>query len=307
MFMKKEFWIIFCLMITLKNTILISTVILVHGQYESHSKWCRPGGEFFKELEKSARTLNQKVIPFSWSGLPTNEEITYGAQSLSKIIESYPKTETIILIGHGHGGNVINLASQILNSSLSEENLYAENNINDSFDEISIIISEASKNSSNLNKITTITMDKNFIKDSTKKIQPTNKTQIEKKYLIDKICLLSTPIMENFHPNLDTIKHIYNYYSLSDNEPDNTNKILKYPSEPRIMNLRVRFIDYETFTLNNPTYTKILNPIIAKWILFIPEKLQSERIGFFEDFKQGIDAEIHCKLGKRPTYTNKKN
>lgn len=99
---------------------LQSVVILVHGSLAIDEEWCRPGGEFYETLEKEATTLGHKLVPFAWSGKLNLKARRQGAEALAKIILSYPQSETIILIGHSHGGNVINLASQLLNDPMEK-------------------------------------------------------------------------------------------------------------------------------------------------------------------------------------------
>ena len=96
---------------------LKSVVIVVHGSFASQEAWHQPEGDFFSELEKQARMLNHKTISFCWPGIPTTATIVASGQTLAKLILSYPPTEQIMVIGHSHGGNVINIASQLLNTA----------------------------------------------------------------------------------------------------------------------------------------------------------------------------------------------
>ena len=99
-------------------------VILVHGTFASDQEWYRPGHPFFDDLEAEAFRMNQFLIPFAWTGGILDYNRNQASESLVKVIESYPKQEKVIAIGHSHGGNIINLASQKLNPSYSIDKVY---------------------------------------------------------------------------------------------------------------------------------------------------------------------------------------
>ena len=98
-----------------------AVVVIIHGSFASTTTWPQPDGDFFKELENQAQQLGQKVISFCWSGIPTDQEIIKGGKMLAQLIMSYPTGEEIIVVGHSHGGNVINVASQLLYKLTQQE------------------------------------------------------------------------------------------------------------------------------------------------------------------------------------------
>ena len=116
--MLKSYFFLLSFSTLLFTTHIKAIVIIVHGSFAAKSDWYKPGGNFYKELELAAKLLNQKVTYFSWSGLPTEIEIIKGAEGLAKTILNYPENEEIIVIGHSHGGNVINFASQLLSDPI---------------------------------------------------------------------------------------------------------------------------------------------------------------------------------------------
>src|SRR5580692_7758644 len=89
-------------------------VIVVHGSFGATLDWWKPGGDFFIPLEIQAKELGHQVVPFCWSGNPVESQIDGAAGVLAKLIISYPAGTCIILVGHSHGGNVINRATQLL-------------------------------------------------------------------------------------------------------------------------------------------------------------------------------------------------
>ncbi len=92
-----------------------STVfIVVHGTWGRESEWYLPHGDFFTALETSANKLHAKVVSFTWSGGNNNNCRIRAAESLTKLILSYPPETRINLVSHSHGSNVAILTSKLL-------------------------------------------------------------------------------------------------------------------------------------------------------------------------------------------------
>ncbi|MBS1988165.1 hypothetical protein JST56_04190 [Candidatus Dependentiae bacterium] len=121
-----------------------TVVIIIHGSFATTTSWPQPDGDFFKELENQAHQLGQKVISFCWSGIPTDQEIIKGGKMLAQLIMSYPPSEEIFLVGHSHGGNVINIASQLLYKLAQEEKPEFKQEVNPIIIEIPILITTPS-------------------------------------------------------------------------------------------------------------------------------------------------------------------
>lgn len=88
--------------------------IIVHGTWGMNSSWCKPGGDFFDELEKTAHKMNNKVVSYMWQGSLNHDSRQLAAQGLVNLIKSYPAHINITIFAHSHGGNVSIVASQIL-------------------------------------------------------------------------------------------------------------------------------------------------------------------------------------------------
>lgn len=103
-------------------------IIVVHGTWGLDSPWCRPGGDFFDELEHTAKKYNEVVVPYMWQGYLTHDCRYTAARGLVKLIHSYPSRMRISVVAHSHGGNVTILASQIMakdpRNKHSIDNLY---------------------------------------------------------------------------------------------------------------------------------------------------------------------------------------
>jgi len=250
---------------------LQGVVILVHGSLAIDEEWCRPGGEFYEALEKEATPLGHKLLPFAWSGKLNTKARRQGAEALAKAILSYPRNETIILIGHSHGGNVINLASQLLNDPVeqlmknySSEKLHAE---------ITELVNKA------YNKICGPQKSVPFL---------------EKEYLIDIVYLIGTPIDKtNYSPDMKTIKELFNLYS----DGDTVQPVLGFyerllPSHDRCANLQVILKNSEGSN-SHPSHFQLHDPLIAKWLLKIPHKL---------NFSFGQNGKIVFCENKTPLY-----
>jgi hypothetical protein len=111
---KKFIWRTLLCTITFAQADHSGVIIIVHGTWGIDSPWCKPGGDFFDALEKSAKHFNKKVISYMWPGYLIHESRKLAAQGLVKVIKSYPEDMIITLVAHSHGGNVSILASQIL-------------------------------------------------------------------------------------------------------------------------------------------------------------------------------------------------
>lgn len=252
-----------------------SIVIVVHGTFATEAEWCRPGGDFFTTLEREAIYLKEQVIPFTWSGKLNNKSRIQAAQALAKIILSY-KQERIIIIGHSHGGNIINLASQLLAEGKPEL------------------------------PITYFSQIPHFIQAY--KSVNRRRAKTKKEYLIDRVYLLATPIdTDNYAPNMKIIKHLYNFYSDGDKL---FQKLLIFYKQTidnleRVVNLQVMIED--PWEIKHPSHTQMHDPMIAKSILYIPEELQQSKSGGFENFSSQYNGIITFRENKRPKYIKTTN
>jgi len=137
---KTKLLLFFILLTSMLTIPLDCVTILVHGSFAANTSWYTHQGKFFQTLEEQASKLNQKVVSFTWSGKPTIVNIVRGAEDLAKLIASYPPEEEIILIGHSHGGNVINFASRLLNDHVEE--IMEQQSIEEGFAEIFNILNK---------------------------------------------------------------------------------------------------------------------------------------------------------------------
>ncbi|QQR49767.1 hypothetical protein IPF37_02915 [bacterium] len=217
--------------------------------------------------------LNHKTIAFCWPGTPTTSTIITSGKNLAQLILSYPPTEQIIMVGHSHGGNVINIASQLLNTA------------------------------------TTSTFETNFLLSltpTTRTLEPCLlslfctalmhiKTMLEisgrqwrspKNYLIQAAYLLGTPIdCQTFMPSMNAIEHVYNFYS----EGDLIQPVLglfqrTLPAHERIANLSITLKDAARAATNNPSHSELHDTLVARWLLCIPHELKRQKVGNFESF-----------------------
>jgi hypothetical protein len=226
-------------------------VIVTHGTFATDADWYRPGGAFYTILEREARTLGELVIPFTWSGKLSNTARLQAAQALAKVILSYPR-ETITLIGHSHGGNIIALASKLLSEDKPQ--------VPFCYTEDMAVFLQAYRG---IRKI---------------------RRSISKKYLIEHVYLLATPIdMKNYAPNMDIINHVYNFYSPG----DKIQSILGFYKQSiknleRTVNFKVTIDD--GIEHQCPSHEDMHHPLIARWLLSIPDILKESRRGGFEHF-----------------------
>lgn len=100
-----------------KEKLFPKEIFVVHGSLATTQSWHQPGGDFYQALERSAEEAFADtgfvITPFLWDGGLLTQSRLIAAENLALLMiknSEMPK----ITIGHSHGGNVINLASQIL-------------------------------------------------------------------------------------------------------------------------------------------------------------------------------------------------
>jgi hypothetical protein len=268
--MKRFCIILFsCFILTSANPV----VILVHGTFAKEEDWYRPGGDFYKELEKRAFLKKHHLVSFMWSGRLNDKARVKGAESLAKLIVSYPKEEEVILVGHSHGGNVINFASKLLFDPF--ENIDAdEKEILDFLDE----------HFSSLDLIESYAQTRSFVSVKERAINAwlairktktvlnsvrffwNKKEKKNKKYKIDEAYLLATPVdTVTYAPDMEVIKNVYNLFSFGD-KIQRIGRMYKrfYPKQDRLFNIRLKIREF-----GNPSHEQMHNPVIAKHLFEI--------------------------------------
>lgn len=262
--MKKSLILLFALINTNQ---LIAIIILVHGTFATESPWCHPEGKFYQLLEKQAHERDDIVVPFNWSGKLTNTARLKAAESLAKVILSYSK-EKVTLIGFSHGGNVINLTSQLLSKH--------KPNSQDPLAHMAGFM------------------------QIYRKIRKMNIQQ--KKYLINKAYLLATPIdVENYAPNMTVIGHIYNFYSNGDIiQPILGMYDRKLVGIERSINFRT--IIHNGMEEYDPSHEQMHHSMIAPWILSIPDELKATNRGNFHKCNICCDGTICFYYNREPIF-----
>lgn len=306
--------------IVLMCTHISAVVIVVHGSFASTTSWAQPHGVFFKELEHQAQQLGHHVVTFCWSGIPTDQEIIKGGTMLAQLITSYSATEKIITVGHSHGGNVINIASQLLYKLNQQQQPLMLTQINPIVLEYPIFVTEATQHLLTTTKKNTfaqnIAMNKQEfqslfnqalfeLKDWFSKFLTRDKTisSIEFSYL------LGTPVdMAKYSPNMSVIKKMILFYS----DGDWVQPVLgmfqrMYPPHECRANVKVTLHGSGNHgALNScdtaPSHTNLHHPLIGKWLLCIPEILEQLKLGSFGNFKFGVNGTINFDAIKEPNY-----
>jgi hypothetical protein len=294
-----------------------AVVILVHGSFSVLATWCKPKGAFFDTLEQQAQLLNHKVVPFSWSGVPTDTEIVRGGQALAKLILSYPPDEEKILIGHSHGGNVIIIASHLLHEACIEQVSYECTS--------SLIMQAHAKPSSQSASGNLLHDYLPTLRNNKKREEQLRETVIEaindlktctkhyKNYasqknpvrLIAKVYTLGTPVEpKKYYPNMHVIDTFINFYSTGDFiQPVFGLYKRTYPPHERIANLSIWLEGSGNFIRpNKPAHHELHHPLIGQWILSVPEMLQTKKQGNFERFSCNQNGSLTFKKNAIPSY-----
>lgn len=266
MFKKRLFLVLLTTtLITICNNFAV--IILVHGSLAAKETWWHDDGKnqnFYAIVsQESAKYGYGTVVPFSWSGIPEESEINRAAELLAPLITSYT-SEPLILIGHSHGGNVINKATQIAAQAY--------------------------------------TTPKPFTNDTINPMDTTATTRCIMPYLIDAIYLLGTPIDTScWMPNMGIVGKVVNLFSKGDMVQKVAGLYARtFPSTERIANCRVRI--KEKNKTSNPGHSQLHDTIIAQFLLQIPDIASQAHYGNFNQFSFEKQGEIIFDKEKGITY-----
>ena len=248
-------------------------------------------GGFFEEVQKQAKVKGHCVVPFSWSGQPKEKEIKAAGAMLAKLIESYPVSEHIILIGHSHGGNVINHASTLLFDPL--EKLLAQmahKPVSEILAEACVAIAVAPPQN-NVHYIPAPASQLHWwdLLPTVKLLAlAENKSPAtgQKRYLIDRVYLLGTPTNSTtLGPQMDVVGDVLNFFSYGDIiQPVLGLYQRTYPKHERLINLEVVTWDHNKKIINKPDHHEIHAPEIGRWLLAIPDDVKLLGVGDFENW-----------------------
>ncbi|MCK4518075.1 alpha/beta hydrolase [Candidatus Babeliales bacterium] len=226
-------------------------VILVHGTF-SNKKWCSPGGGFYEVLSAEAALQGDIVVPFAWSGKLSHKFRMRAAKSLVKLIQSYPRGEKIILIGHSHGGNIINLASHLLYDPVEAtmESCWHGGGIEGVIDFVNTLI--------------------NTYPNSDSSVDTSKAVSLKENYYIDKAYLIATPVLDKstYVPCMKSIHTVLNLYS----EGDGVQTVLgfykrKYNSRDNLINVQIKIEGKGLWGNGDPKHRDMHDPLVAKKLL----------------------------------------
>ena len=254
--MKKRI-LFFTLILTSFLAVNNAVVILIPGTFATNSSWWQPGGNFFQELEQQANKNDHVVVPFYWSGALGTTARIQAAELLAKLLLSYAEKEPIIVIAHSHGGNVVNIASQMIHQAKVGPIIQAA--------EPEHLIAEAIQRLALL-----------FEEHKQLALPKPKPTPPQENRLIAHVFLLGTPVNTTVYaPNMETIEQLYNIYSPA----DGIQQVLGlynqcYPSFNRITNIQL-VLELKDSTYD-PGHSGLHAPIVAQHILSLPTLIASQ-------------------------------
>ena len=311
----------FLFLITLLGctTPLFPIFIIIHGSFASDRSWWTPQGRFFQEVESQARLLGESTIPWCWSGYPSFTQIERGGQMLAKFLMSLPRNERVTIIAHSNGGNVVNIASAILQQPVEK--------ICGQFGAASVAdVLEAAYSKLNDIPIPTtgafvvplpttlydgldythtlreVPMIKGAITDYRAKLRKVN--------IIDRAIYLGTPVdMQVYPPQMDVIGTLINLYSQGDSIQQVAGLFSRnYPPHPRRVNLQVFMKRHDRALMTSPSHSDLHVPYIGRWLPYIPEVLAATDQGNnnFKDFAFKQDGIVIFDENTGPRYCRTK-
>lgn len=237
----------FITLVILIYTSFSAKIIIIHGSFAHHEKWHRPGGDFYEAIRTIGAPQHQQVETFLWSGIPLHTQLYKAAQELTYYLLSLTDTQPLILIGHSHGGNVINLSSQLI-FDYFWDNVYT-----------TTINSDAPI-------ITTVPHPFSFfdLTYTTRKKAWVLSERPKDLFFIDCAILLGTPVnTTHYYPHMQTIVKLVQLYSLGDAIQAVGGFYDRiYPLQDRICNILLTIQDSERRT--DPSHSQLHAPIIAQ-------------------------------------------
>ncbi len=285
---------------------LFAVVIIVHGSFASTTSWPQPDGDFFIELENQAKELGESVVTFCWSGIPTDNEIINGGKMLAQLTTSYPEHEKIITIGHSHGGNVINIASQLLHKLNKREYPVCTTEHAPIVLEIPLFVTKPEMDLSITRSAHSSLTFETLLTQAEKELIRWTQTRKSKNLChkkIDFVYTLGTPVdMKKFYPEMNAINRMIGLYS----EADMIQPVLglfdrTYPAHPQRSNLRVTLC-LSSSSKNQASHAGLHHHLIGRWLLCIPDVLAKLNLGNFEQCAIGYDGSIEFNEQNHPSY-----
>ena len=245
------FNIFFLFLITPLQKQLSADIVIVHGSFARYEKWYQPGGDFYESINTFALKAEHSVYSFSWSGIPTKNSIYLAAIDLSTLLLTHTKTNSLILIGHSHGGNVINRASHLI------YHYFLDHKETTTIYPGSSIITTLPHPSTHFDLTQTTRKKLCFLTDPGSSLEP----------YIDHLFLLGTPVEpKELAPNMTSIDKVTHIYSYADFIQTVAGFYYRtYPTHDRIYNLLVTSCSPWHYT--QPSHSELHSVCIAEEII----------------------------------------
>ncbi len=282
--MKKVLAIILIFCMTMR---LEAVVFLVHGTFASKDQWHQKGGDFYQAYADINAT--ETIITCTWSGKLSAQAHIEAAEALCALIIQRPYDEKKTFLGHSHGGNVINIASHLLDTAqyaVKHEYVTVKERINNL---LKIFPSDAQyvkedfpfsytrdlENSAQDKKIEEEDL-KEQLRNSIEniagmliEIDQDGIRFVKKRYVMHQVQLLATPILaEKYYPNMSIIERVEHYYSTQDwIQKIGGNMVNTYLPHVRLAQIEVGFsISDNSEAWIAPDHGALHNPLMARWL-----------------------------------------
>ncbi len=222
----------------------LSQIVLVHGSFSQNAAWYRPGGDFFESLRAQAAGLQQRLTSFAWSGIPDSNHIKSAGVDLAYYLLSLTDTQPLVIIGHSHGGNVINCASQSLYKRYMD------------------VVQTFSFNEQHGIVMNFPSMINNFDLTSTR-LQSFFSVV---KPVVDCVVLLGTPVdTVRFWPHMGVINTLFLLYSLGDNVQTVLGSYDRtYSFDKRKIQLNTLLKRYNSHSWYAPSHSELHSSLVAQ-------------------------------------------
>ncbi len=263
---------------------LKAVVFLVHGTFASKDLWHQKGGDFYQAYADINTT--DTIITFTWSGKLSAQAHIEAAEALCALIINRPYDERKVFVGHSHGGNVINIASHLLDTAqyaVKHEYETIKKKINNL---LKIFPSDAqyvredfafsyTRDSEEI--VRDIKIEEEHLEEQLRnsignisgmliEIDQDGIRFVKKRYVMHLVQLLATPILaEKYYPNMSIIERAEQYYSVQDwIQRIGGQMVHTYNHHVRLAQIEVCFGNTDAWIA--PDHSALHNPLMARWL-----------------------------------------
>lgn len=288
---------------------LSSVIVVVHGTFASAERWYQADGDFVQSLRSSYVHLpgtcpqkNAAIISFSWSGGNCSSARIMAAKNLAALIASYPASESVYVIAHSHGGNVVSLATHLLKKAQEAAASSILRNVflwPESLDHLASLVGLPCS-------YYDYVLFQDAVSSVAEAIQPVLPVKsVENSFRIQSIYFLATPVdVSRYSCEMSSVERCYALFSKGDwIQPVGGFYQRLFPQSARFLNIEVVTVLSEK-KIQLLGHADLRKPTVGQWLLIIPFLIEST-LGLLPDDYETSSHLVLALLpnGEKPVLT----